>query len=872
MTSCYSAGLHYARVQLHLSATEPSNCIHYSKALRSKRFVIDFTRIDALALDTNAPLPSLNNLTSLTYLTATSPQIREVLTADGGLERLLDILRDSTLPRPTPISPPDIWGFNGPPSARAISLEQQIALRHSLAFQCVVNIGVRGTEAIRTRVVQAGTLDLVAQMLESWLIAKGVYIYASGLGSTLAVEAEAAGRPYGERRRSRASRHHESGHGHSSRRHRQQSEDQFAELVEALPPAQHALGIQQQHLLFGHAIMSQPLTESNQHSIGQRPDRPTETAQMLMTPAEIEHMRSVSHRARHLAQPRAVAPQQTEDLHRTAQPEGERRRRGTVTRANRNPAVNEEVEMEAAEERELTPPARPATGGGDRPMQIDDTPEPSRVNLASSLDSSSSVFRDRGDVGIGSSTGPFSQSPVIPNAPNPNANPSITPRARQGQLPMAIPIPVHPGVFHDLADDTESRVSSAGNSFSGVEDETFATALEIPRASSSASGSSSATANESIMLDRELNETVVPGPSRRHLAQSLVGRIPQLIETDGPVSNQSSPMGTPTRGINSDGIQLRRDTITARPAMGIGMFAPTRNAEGRRERMPTGGSGTSAGEEGEDEPQRREPAGPVVPQAAEENLDVEILRQDVEPQAIEDNDADALAAAQAAQDLFDGAPPGQPGTGVNAVLDAQTPRPPHITNLVPATAPQAQVITATGAPRGFPDLATFLTQRMDEPQAEHEYGDSTVLVALQLLAYLSKYPHVRAVFYHPHRPMHPTFDYDINGAASNLPSRPASSQTPNIFCLVERFRFRPTPCDPHMFDIPPDIQYWAGVIMRNACRKDEKRGGLRQCANMSCGIWETLPREFAKCRRCRKAKYCSKECQSQAWSEGHRFW
>lgn len=39
-----------------------------------------------------------------------------------------------------------------------------------------------------------------------------------------------------------------------------------------------------------------------------------------------------------------------------------------------------------------------------------------------------------------------------------------------------------------------------------------------------------------------------------------------------------------------------------------------------------------------------------------------------------------------------------------------------------------------------------------------------------------------------------------------------------------------------------------------------------------CGRWESFPREFAKCRRCRKAKYCGKECQSVAWSEGHRFW
>ncbi|KAI0055169.1 zf-MYND-domain-containing protein, partial [Artomyces pyxidatus] len=98
----------------------------------------------------------------------------------------------------------------------------------------------------------------------------------------------------------------------------------------------------------------------------------------------------------------------------------------------------------------------------------------------------------------------------------------------------------------------------------------------------------------------------------------------------------------------------------------------------------------------------------------------------------------------------------------------------------------------------------------------------------------------------------------------------------NVFSLVERFTFRPSSSESDLPNppptLPPEIQYWAGVIMRNACRKDDSRGGIRQCANMMCGRWESYPREFAKCRRCRKAKYCGKECQSTAWSEGHRFW
>lgn len=124
------------------------------------------------------------------------------------------------------------------------------------------------------------------------------------------------------------------------------------------------------------------------------------------------------------------------------------------------------------------------------------------------------------------------------------------------------------------------------------------------------------------------------------------------------------------------------------------------------------------------------------------------------------------------------------------------------------------------------------------PEMENVFHrEEDILLCLQLLAYLSKYPHIRDIFH--------------------------TSFTRNVFSVVEKFchRLQPGP-----------IQYWAGVIMRNACRKDETKGGIRRCANMSCGKWETQPREFAKCRRCRKAKYCSKACQSKAWADGHRWW
>lgn len=82
----------------------------------------------------------------------------------------------------------------------------------------------------------------------------------------------------------------------------------------------------------------------------------------------------------------------------------------------------------------------------------------------------------------------------------------------------------------------------------------------------------------------------------------------------------------------------------------------------------------------------------------------------------------------------------------------------------------------------------------------------------------------------------------------------------NLFELVEKYT---------AFRAPKDFPYWACLIMRNFVRKDD--GGIRQCANFQCGKWEEFPRQFAKCRRCKRTKYCSKACQLKAWTM-HRYW
>ena len=86
---------------------------------------------DRRALDCTSTLPLINSLNHLAYLTTSSARIRDILTIDGGVERLVCILKAGR------------------------SREMMEMWKWNLAFQCIVNIGVRGSELVRTRVVEA---------------------------------------------------------------------------------------------------------------------------------------------------------------------------------------------------------------------------------------------------------------------------------------------------------------------------------------------------------------------------------------------------------------------------------------------------------------------------------------------------------------------------------------------------------------------------------------------------------------------------------------------------------------------------------------------------------------------------------------------
>ena len=110
---------------------------------------------------------------------------------DGGLERLVKLLHDFCMCPPPPENAAILYGLQPPsshppkpvPTLNPKSFDKHAAYRFSLAFQSVVNIGVRGSESIRGRVVQAGTLEVVGCILEAWLASKG---FAVGPGASMA--------------------------------------------------------------------------------------------------------------------------------------------------------------------------------------------------------------------------------------------------------------------------------------------------------------------------------------------------------------------------------------------------------------------------------------------------------------------------------------------------------------------------------------------------------------------------------------------------------------------------------------------------------------------------------------------------------------
>ena len=840
-------------------------------------------------------LPLLHSLTHLTYLTSTSPRIRDILVIDGGLERLLEILQESALPRSATSPIPDWYSLRGPHTAAIINHQQQISLRHSLAFQCVVNIGVRGSEMVRTRVVQSGALDVVGQIMEVWLKGKGMSIHSGPLGSLAAVERAAAGlqHPWYQSSRSR-DRHKEREKERERHRETRHSGSLDPSRSRTSPPP------------FPETRSHNRQPMSNPSSHGLPPGRviSKESLERSLVPQDepsptdiIVNMLSLEQRAS-ITRINAVARLTGIDrgfIRRAViQPNDQSHGLRTLFRSfgldlnvllaleggNLNGGLVPSGFVYGGDERSTsrTPremPIRPTR------MPVPET-RPEEDQLRAMSMTPDSVVEGEDDVSMDSS-GEQAETEREPVATaGSNRRDTITsperrdvPPPRQGEQALNLEQPTPRAAVPSLPTmginirPRSIRTPSHETSMRTLQEQSG----DSPFASGSNSTLSSLNDQASVFAGPGLTST----ESRTRERPMLSLRRPSARAIFESGSGASSPgIDTPPQSA----MRQRSGTITNarlhQPiAVNVGDVAriSIQNNDNR--------STSRAGTEDDESAVGEEP-----PQIAEQEVSIVGTMDDEAVEALNGLvEVDPEARTQAEVDLAMGAPPGAPGATQTPRIAEMTPRQTHRNNALPATTivgtdtngmedrhetTAFAAVIAAGAPRGFSDLSDLVNViETTTPTGEVTYNDDTILLCLQLLAYLSKYPHVRAAFHHPRRPMHP--DCEIPEGIE-LPERPALSQSNNMFSLVERFTFRPAGPDPEMQKLPADIQYWAGVIMRNACRKDDANGGIRQCANVNCGKWETFPREFAKCRRCRKAKYCSKECQSKAWQEGHRFW
>ncbi|KAH7884857.1 hypothetical protein F5I97DRAFT_1812282 [Phlebopus sp. FC_14] len=727
---------------------------------------------DRRALDTTSPLPLFNSLHHLNYLTSTSPRIREIMTMDGGLERLVRMLHDFCMCPPPPENPNVIYGLSPPnshppklaPTLNPPIFDKHAAYRFSLAFQCVVNIGVRGSEPIRSRVVQAGTLDVVGCILEAWLANKG---FAVGPSSS------ATGLPR-ESREQRLARRQALAE--------QRQRDGAVELARAL----------QRQIVTQETI---------------RQERAGADADDLS-------MADIS------------VDQTSSDVSVMADPSSE-------------------------------PVSVPVTSR-DRPVF---NRHPSPYSRETDADTSAETSTN-----------------ATPGSSTPTGTVVVNARERSGTI-----------IARRVWDDSPRTNDTVR----------YRPHRTRPRASASPDGSTDNSRPETETEDDADGD----------------------VDMGRPHDNDNATLSPNTALLRAPRVPARSMTQRPRRAVGIIADAP--------ETTPL-----------------------------EVNADAHIIINHGQGGVVDGEGVgvvgveDGIVSLEPNDDFAMGAPPGAPGAmdetvpqrnlpGVDpSVLDRRARTGPDATpraTVVALPAPGPINVTATGMIRA----ANTGTARVDQalnpaapaalgrtPSHLHHrdvdsgpYKDEDVLLSLQLLAYLSKYPHVRQAFYRTRVSFHPAAaalpgarvtQQPVAGpsnARNPVAAQPAkeshgffkaftsatargkekekapattttTATTParmtNVFSLVERFTFRPSSSESDLPNpppqLPPEIQYWAGVIMRNACRKDDSRGGIRQCANMLCGKWESYPREFAKCRRCRKAKYCGKECQSTAWSEGHRFW
>ncbi|KAI9886335.1 MAG: hypothetical protein M1823_001843 [Watsoniomyces obsoletus] len=658
---------------------------------------------DRRALDCTSTLPLINSLNHLAYLTTSSARIRDILTVDGGVERLVCILKDG---RHQDMM--DMWKWN-------------------LAFQCVVNIGVRGSEHVRTRVVEADMVPVIATILDNYLLVV-------------------------DRCREKADTDAKRAPLQPQQQPQQAQQQQQQQQQQRLGTAGGGGGGG------GSAGRTHRTREPRSNSFGNRPERTGSNAEQRASrrqapPPSIEI-------------PLPFAPITTEPTPMDLTPTG-------PTFAVTSPP-------------ERTTFARPP------PQHQHNRSQDGR-----------SPFSARDAMGPRSAT------------------PGLTTTAAHSAH--------HHRQHHHHHHHHHHRADGFG----------LRPVRDVDRLPSMVSGLPSGITSqpESPTTPHPLSQTVVR-------TRSVVTGMTMMNETVTATATRSR----------------------ARPTI-----RHQRSTSGESDDAPVdeeGSSEASAGVEAAIEP--------IV---------------DIQPGIQEMDDGDSILDPVDARLDFTG-PNASETTEIEtfnithrSAVDGSLINPSPDPAVAVATPPRT-VVDAPAPAMPSVNYARILTERPSLAGVMAAMPrDEDVLMSLQLLAYISKYCNLRSYFQQTHlvprlklgqtlgvlddekkmlisESMTAGGDVDSVTAVEDEEEEYLQPDDYNIFPLVEKFTVR------HHTN---DMQYWAGVVMRNLCRKDDQRGGIRQCAYYKCGKWEKYTRQFAKCRRCRRTKYCSKECQKSAWVY-HRHW
>ncbi|KAF8149125.1 hypothetical protein B0H34DRAFT_791603 [Crassisporium funariophilum] len=784
---------------------------------------------DRRALDTTSPLPLFNSLTHLTYLTSTSPRIREIMTMDGGLERLVRILHEFCMCPPPPENPANLYGLTPPnsrppklsPALNPHTFDKHAAYRFSLAFQCVVNIGVRGSEPIRSRVVQAGTLDVVGCILEAWLANKGFAVGPSSSATGMPRETREQRQirriaQLEQRQREEAAhlqkalqRQLQVDHTQNRNAARGSQRRTYDEQEDSMDysPAEGSTS----HILLLSDSVSQPSNSnsdtdvSTDTSIAATPvESGTPTGSVLIPSRD----RSGTIIARPIWDHPATTPPGT-----AIPPRGRRLRHRELPPESPSPSTD------------ASRPDTETEDDGDGDIDMDRTDDGQRMDsdVASASASPSPERRPRNlgrlnharrAVGIVSDE-PDNGTQTLQVGLNTDAHIIINEAGGVGDGGVGVEVGVEDGIV-SLEPNDDFAMGAPPGAPGAIGEGTTPRVLNLTN----------------METGRRRNTVDAPDATPR---AAVVG-LPMMaaVSTNGTIRGQQHAQAAAhghQRNATIRGRPTPAENATAGTAAGAAAAAAAATAS-----INMGGGRTSSGT---NHHHRDSDSGPYRDEDV--LLSLQLL-------AYLSKYPHVRQAFYKPRVTFHPASVNLPGARFGVGASPSPPAPP----LPPAARER---------------------QKEKEKASATSSGSSS---SLSKEGFFRAFTNVASGNSRGKERAQPAPQSPVVATPTSAGGAPSSSRQTNVFSLVERFTFKPSSTETDLPNppprLPPEIQYWAGVIMRNACRKDDNRGGIRQCANMLCGKWETYPREFAKCRRCRKAKYCGKECQSTAWSEGHRFW